>query len=72
MQPEEEEGLMEQERLAVEEGEGEVGETVPYAHRDIKPGMQPSASLSSSFLPSFCYSVFCLPSLLQILAHPCL
>jgi hypothetical protein len=38
LQPEEE-GLMEEERLAVEEGEGEMGDVVPYAHRDIKPGM---------------------------------
>src|SRR5579859_213314 len=40
MQSEEEEGLMQEEtdeRLAVESGEAEVGEIVPYAHRDIKP-----------------------------------
>jgi len=36
---EEEEGLIEGERREVEEGEGVEGEIVPYAHRDIKPGM---------------------------------
>ena len=36
---EEEEGLIEGERREVEEAEGVEGEIVPYAHRDIKPGM---------------------------------
>ena len=32
---------MEEEPLMDETGDEEVGETVPYAHRDIKPGSAP-------------------------------
>jgi len=47
-QSEEEQGLMVQEEEG-EGGEGVEGDVVPYAHRDIKPGIIPCLHSSSSY-----------------------
>jgi len=46
----EEEPLMDENAVAAEDEDEEVGQLVPFAHRDIKPGMSP---LPSPIPPSF-------------------